>query len=422
MSKRKKSAGKLNLLLLISTLISAILTGIGMHYSHGVAFFMERNNRLFMPMYMAALFAVFFVITCLVVFLISNLNLTYRADVISGRKNKGRIFLYIVIGIALISLLLLGAEFLYETNFQRGTKGAGTYVFLIDDSGTMENNDPAMMRYSVIESMLRDKPGKTQYAVYSFSSDVKVQVPMRTVADGFPSRPAPDYRMTDMKAGLEKVISDCEQGVWTGKGATTLILITDGDPSDFSHFHEIKPVLDRYINQGIQVGIVGVIGADNALMNEMATYTGGTFTDITDAELMGEAVGIVAGNTGRSRDLLSERDAVQMNWVYAMIRILAFGLAGALMAVGAALSYGNNTVFSFIVWTNVIKAILAGVLMEVAFVLPLNSAILRLIAWILLGTIIARCGSVDEPELDGKADIDFFEAPAKGRNASNYYF
>lgn len=414
MSRRKNSAGKLNLVLLISTLISAVLTGLGMHFSYGIAFVTEKDNPLFMPAYMAALFAVFFAITCLVVFVISNLTLTYRADVISGRRQKGRVVLYILVGMLLIGMFMFGAEYLYEKNLQKGSKGTGTYVFLIDNSGSMDISDPYESRYSVIKELLGDKSAKTQYTVYTFESDVDLQVPMQTVGEGFPSRYPSATGGTALKAGLERVISDCEQGVWSAENGATLILITDGDPGDFSDIYDISTILDRYVKQDIKMGIVGVIGANNDLMRKITTYTGGTFTDISDASLMTEAVTHVSGSAGRTRDLLGERDAVQMNWLYTMIRILAVALAGALIAVGAALCYCNNTVFSFMVWTNVIKAVLAGVLMEVAFVLPLSGAILRLVAWILLGTIITRCGSVDDTDGGSGKDLDLFKQSASG--------
>lgn len=422
MKKRNRSADKLNLLLLICTLIFSVLTGLGMQHFHAIAAFTNRDSRLFMPLFMAALFAAFLLLTGLLVFFISNLKLTYRADVITGRNNKGRIFLYLLAGILLIGLLLFGAEFLYEQDlrFDKKDKGADTYVFLIDDSFSMVVSDTENMRYKVIETMLSGKPAKTQFSVYAFSDDAKLCVPMQTVGDGFHDFAAPDYALTNMKAGLEKVIVDCETGVWAEKGETTVILITDGAPTDFSDINDIRPLLDRYVNRGIRIGIVGVIGADNELMNDIAEYTGGSFTAINDAGLMNDAVDQVSGFMGRTRDLLSERDTDDMDWLYAVIRVLAIALAGTVIAAAAAFCYGNNTVFRFIFWANTVKAILAGILMETAFLAPSVSAILRLISWVLLGTVIARLGLTEEPEITKSFDMDFFDTPASSRKSSRY--
>lgn len=420
MKKSKKSAGKLNLLLLISTMTTAVLTGLGMQFFHTTAYYTERDNRLYMPLVMAAMLAVFLTVTSLVVYLISNIKLTYRADVITGRNSKGRIFLYVLCGIILIGLFMFGAEFLYERNLRFHSKdtGADTYMFLIDDSYSMRYSDPDAERYSVIENMLRDKHAKTQFAVYSFSDEVKLRVPMRTVGEGFPTYSDPDHSLTYMKMGLEQVINDCEQGIWTPKGETTLIVITDGSPSDFASIEQVTPILDKYVSREITIGIVGVLGANNTLMTEVAAYTGGTFTNIDDATLMDEAVRAVSGSAGRTRDLLSIRDAVEMEWLYAVIRILAFVVAGSLMAVAAAMAYGNNTAFAFIVWANVIKAVMAGVLMEIAFQTDF-AGILQLVAWILMGTILARNSFVEEHEIKGGDSFDFFDGPVN-KNGHSY--
>lgn len=424
MKKRNRSAEKLNLLLLICTLILSVLTGFGMQYVYPIAASTSRDSRLFMPLFMAALFATFLLITGLLVFLISNLKLTYRADVITGKNNKGRIFLYLLAGIVLIGLILFGGEFLYEQDFHLGkkAKGADTYVFLIDDSASMMGSDSRNMRYKVVETMLADKSAKTQFTVYAFSDTAKLCVPMQTVGDGFRDFADPDYALTNMKAGLEKVIQDCENGIWSGSGETTVILITDGAPTDFSDINDIRPLLDRYVNRGIRIGIVGVIGADNQLMNAIAAYTGGGFTAIDDASLMDDAVNQVSGFMGRTRDLLSQRDTVDMDWLYAVIRVVTIALAGMVMAVVAAFCYGNNTAFHFIVWVNTVKAILAGILMEVAFLAPALSIVLQLLSWVLLGTVIACTGLTEEPEISRSIDMDFFDAPADNRKVSGYRY
>lgn len=424
MKKRNRSEDKLNLLLLVCTLILSVLTGFGMQYAHTIAAFINRDSHLFMPLFMAALFSVFLLITSLLVFLISNLKLTYRADVITGKNNKSRIFLYLLAGIVLIGLILFGGEFLYEQDFHlsKKAKGADTYVFLIDDSSSMISSDSQNMRYKVVETMLADKSAKTQFAVYAFSDTTKLLVPMQTVDDGFRDFADPDYAITNMKAGLEKVILDCENGIWRESGETTVILITDGAPSDFSDLNDIHPLLDRYVKRGIRIGIVGVIGANNQLMNAIAAYTDGSFTAIDDAGLMDDAVNQVSGFMGRTRDLLSQRNAVDMNWLYAMIRAVTIALAGTVMAVTAAFCYGNNTAFRFIVWVNTVKAILAGILMEVAFLAPAISMILRLVSWVLMGTVIARTGLTEEPDISRSIDMDFFDTPTDNRKVSSYRY
>lgn len=387
---------KLNIILLISTMVAAILTGFAVEFFYCSLASRQLNSRVFMPTALGVLFAVFLSVIVLVVYFISKILLTYRADVITGRQSKGRIYLYLLTGVVAISLLMFGAEYLYENSFNfdhQMIAAADTYVFLIDDSTSMLTNDPSRERYEAIEDILSDKPDSTQFTVYSFADTTRQIIPMQTIGDGFSTRPVSDEIMTEMKAGLEKVVDDCENGIWTATGDVMLVMITDGAPSDFNTFYEICPVLDRCIDQNITLSIVGIIGADNSLMNQMASYTGGSFIDISDSNFVSDAVLSVAGNSGRTRDLVSLRNHADLDWLYALIRIISIALAGTIIAFAAALAYGNNTSFNSIVGANTVKAIVAGLILEYGNQAMIEGCAVRLFTLILLGTIISRNGS-----------------------------
>ena len=419
MSKKNKNPGKLNGLLLIISFITGVLTGFAMTYLHQEAAYESARGRLLMPLFMGLLFAGFLLITCLAVYTISKLGLTYRADVITGKKYTNRILLYLLAGCLAIGITMLGAEYLYETNFRLDSQkpSANTYIFLIDDSSSMEVSDPRNQRYSVVETILGEKQDSTRFAVYSFGSGVKQLVPMQTVGDGFPSIPVSSAGLTHMKEGLETVLEDCLQERWADHGAISMILITDGAPSDFKSFAQIRSILDQYNALGITLGIVGATGADTDLMNAMAEYTGGTFTSINDINMMEDAVLLVANAMRPTRDLLSENTTGTPEWLYALIRILAITIAGTLIALTAALCYGNNTVFNYMFWANTIKAVFAGILMEAAFRIGLvDGTLLRLAAWVLLGTIITRRGSVEDTDTNPYSNLNFFDDDLTARS------
>lgn len=404
---KKRNPNKLNMVLLCVTAVVAALLAAAIYFVHAGLFAAAPDNHFYMPLFMGLLFAALLLVISLVVLAVSSLRRNYRADVITGMHSKGRIVMYLLGGILAMALFIFGAEFLYECNLQIfGNSSGGTYVFLIDDSGTMDDNDPDLLRYEAISSILSGKSAKTNYTVYTFSDYGKLVVPMRTVGEGFMQYPEPDFGLTNMKAGLEKVVTDFENGVWTSKGEASLILITDGGPTDFYEISEVQDLLDRCVANNINLGIVGVIGANNDLMQEMATYTGGTFVDIKDITQLNDAIREVSGETGFTRDLLTERDDVSADWLYALIRVLAIAVAGIVIAVCAALCYGNSKAFSFIIGANGVKAVLAGILMEVAFLIPLLSPILCMAALTLLGTILAKEG--DDRE-GNKGDPDIFD-------------
>lgn len=411
MKNKKYNPNKLNIALLICTMITAVLTGLAVELFYSGIANQHTDSHVFMPVSLGILFAGFLAVIAFVVFLISKIKLTFKSDVITG-GNCNRILLYLLIGFVAIALLLFGAEYLYERTFNMDSQppaATDTYVFLIDDSYSMFSNDPTRERYGAIENILGDKPGNTRFTVYSFADTVRQIVPMQTVSSGFPQYPISDEIMTEMKAGLKQIVYDCENSVWASGKSTTLILITDGAPSDFDYFFEIRPILDRCIDRGMTLNIVGIIGASNSLMLQMASYTGGIFVDIDDPLLIGDAIISVTDSANRTRDLLSPRNRVNMDWLYALIRVASIALAGSIIAIAAALAYGNNTAFNFIVGINTIKAIAAGLLLEFGNQIMIDDRAIRLLALILLGTIISRNGSHDGAVVRNYADMDFFD-------------
>lgn len=417
---KKQHPIKLNWVLLAVTGIASLLAAVLIYVIHAGLFAITPDNHFMMPLYMGLFFAALLAAVCVTVLVVGGLRHSFRTDVITGKPTKNRVAGYMAIGAVVTALFSFGAEFLYECNFRvvQDTPDAGTYIFLIDDSGTMYSNDPDLLRYKAIRGILHDKPGTTRYAVYSFSGNSRCVVPMRTVEEGFQEYPAPDYGMTNMKAGLENVIDDLEKGVWTSNGSTSLVLITDGVPSDFSSMADVKDILDSCVANQITLGIVGVIGSHNRLMEQMATYTGGSFVDIRNIGQIHEAIRQVSGISGFTRDLLSVRDQVAVDWLYALIRILAIGIIGTLIAVCAAICYGNSREVNFIICANGIKSLLAGVLLEAGFRMPLISGLTCIAALALLGAILAR--EVENPEEDTGKSCQIDVADTKGGKASSF--
>ena len=405
---KKNQEKQFNTVLLVTTLIVSAVAAVGLYCVYRCV--VQNMDPRYMPLFVGGVFAIYLAVICLTVLLVSNVQLTFRADVITGNYNRGRSLVYILAGAVLAFGLMAGAEYLYEQNFTiGGKKETKTYVFLIDDSGTMEDNDPADQRYDVLEQILSQEPGDTRFAVYSFATEVTNPVPMQTVAQGIPAVQHASFGRTYMGTALTRVLDDYASGLWTSDGKTDLILITDGLPSDFASLNDVKPLLDQCVNNQITLGIVGVIGADNQLMEQMAGYTGGTFVDINDASMIGQAVSTVLGGGKTHRDLFCERRDVSADWLYGIIRGVAFALMGILLCLVASMCYGNSAAFGFMMRVNSVKAVLVGIAMELVFLIPSIGFVLFPAVWSLMGTMFAKYGNKrstfeEEPKFIG---LDF---------------
>lgn len=364
--------------------------------------------------YVGAIMALFLVIIGIVTLVVSSASGTYRADVFTGRQGKGRLALYVPAGMALIFLIMAGWETLYELDLQMMSGNASTYIFCIDNSSSMGDtymggSDPEGKRFEVVGTLMEDMDDDKTFAVYSFANITTLDVPLQTVGEGIPDSVSPDNGGgTYMRDALETILYDREIGVWTSEGRTALILITDGMPLDFASIDEVQDLLDRCCDYDITLGIVGFPGADNDLMRSMASYTGGYFINIQEVDQITEAVEKVATHGARTRDLLSERRVRRLDWLYAVIRVVALTCAGALLAFGAAVCYGNSLAFNGIIWYNVVKSFVAALLVEIGRRSESLGGMLTWIALMILGTIICirrEDGEAQQSGLNAYEDI-----------------
>lgn len=393
---------------MLTTLVMALLAGLVVSFLHRSLLEAWGESGWGGPLAVGLSFGVFLVMVGLCVLIISNLMGTYLADVVTGRNSRLRIFAYMMLGVVAMMLVMGLAEFLYECSFTSAPKESpATYVFMIDDSSSMMDNDPNDMRYQVIERLLKDQSPETHYTVYAFSDNAQLIVPMQTVAEGFQIYPNPRYSVTNMQGCMELVIDDYEKGVWSAEGAVRVILITDGAPTnsigqcyEMSDFDLFTPALDRFRDHGIAFNAVGVRHADDEMMTRMASYTGGTYVKIDDAEELVEAVNDATNSIKVervARTLLTERTEEERDWLYALLRVLAIVLSAVIIAITAVVCYGNADSSGFLVMANMIKGVAAGVLLEMLFRFVSEQTAI-LIGFAVLGCVLTLYGKTGQEE------------------------
>ena len=110
------------------------------------------NSVFFMGVY----FAVFGLILSSAFFIVSRvigLDITSKKILVSG--------------ICILMLLVLGIffEFIYELNFGSTMVQTDKYIFAIDNSGSMQDNDPNQERVAAIKKLLANREDNAQFAV-----------------------------------------------------------------------------------------------------------------------------------------------------------------------------------------------------------------------------------------------------------------
>lgn len=389
--KKTHKDSELNAPLLIITGIVTALVWRGIYPLYKLL-----GSRVSMPVTIGTALTLLLLAVTLTVFTVSSRMMTFRANVITGSRNKTTVFLCLIMGTALFFPAAAMLQAAYQTNVLPVAAPVSDYIFLIDDSGSMETTDPENTRFSVIPELLEKQPGHIQYMVYSFASTTQLEQPMTAVDSGWPGLSANSNGKTFLRDALERVMADCDSGVWKNRGNAVVILITDGYASDIANIDEVSPLLNRYADAGITINTVGFGNADSLLMNHISSETGGRSVSIGDIAQLQSAVETAVVTRTAHRDLLSRRVIGNMDPVYAVLRVLFLVILGTLMSFLLALCYGNSSSFSLIIRAGLVKSLLAGLVLEAGQHIPvLPQWLTRFLAALLLGIVIAGYGHSD---------------------------
>ncbi len=237
--------------------------------------------------------------------------------------------------IAAIFVLSMLFEFVYEFKFGeiKVSKGndASSYIFLIDDSGSMSGYDPKNERKKAVYNVVSECDKNFEFAVYCFGNGCKMALDMTKAKDADEDE---DYitvvgtEKTETIEALNCILDDLESDKLDGGKHPYIILISDGFPDTDAGKDE---VIDRCNDENVTIMSVGFAGADKKFMDDLSDGTGGEFCFVDDVDNLSEEMGslIYKGATA-DRTLLSIRNESGIPFLYGLMRIvfmliLAFG-------------------------------------------------------------------------------------------------
>lgn len=296
----------------------------------------------------------------------------------------------------LVLLFGLGTllEFVYELNLN-GAKQVKNIVFVIDDSGSMELNDPNGDRYEATKMLIDKMDQDKEAAIVVFDDRVQLLQPFirlknQGVKDEVYTRldeMQPMQGGTNFNLALSEAMSQIKDRSTSQRG-TLVILLSDG-------FSEVDPsgVIREYQSNGVAVNTIG-LGLDNpegsALLKDIAAQTGGQYQDVSEADQLSFAFQKIYDNIG-DRTLLTERTGVTQNSSYYMIlRIVFVTLLGAALGLGLGILFDNRHLAKSFSIGGATGGILAGLVLEFGLSgSEFPDGLIRLLACLILAAVIA---------------------------------
>ncbi len=280
----------------------------------------------------------------------------------SGKINIKKVLLLFVI--LLISSVLF--EFIYDLVHKEQSGAADSYIFLIDASGSMEQSDPDGLRFDAMEQLLSTKKNDFEYAIYMFNEKPMLYRDMQPVSTPMGDIDIESEGGTGIMAVVGQVLDDIDGGKLKLKGTTRVILLSDGEATDIDLFtkHSFIKMLDGFADRGIAISTVGLLYADDNLMEMIAEKTNGNYVNVQDAYQLGDAIE-TAGNAGATlRDLLSYRMGSSLNILLAILRIIFVVILGMIIAVAKTEMCEDFLDTRSVLYSSAVGGTLAGLAIE----------------------------------------------------------
>lgn len=353
------------------------------------------NSVVFMGVYFA-LFGLLLSIGLFVVAKISDLEITSNKILLVG----GCVLLLLILGILF--------EFIYELDFSSVRTVADNYVFAIDNSGSMQDNDPNQERVAAIKQLLSNRDEDMEFAVYTFSEDIRCIREMMPVSAGIEDFTTEPNGGTPIVGVLGKIMDDMESGALPYDEGTQVILLTDGYATDNGFFDfRLNKILKKYNSKKVSVSTVGLGSVDENMLNDISGKTGGISVRTDNVDELATAMASAVRVTDTSRNLLSARARTNYNWAYALMRIVFLIILGAGFLGIKLLAVDNTANLGMILISSLIGIVLGALIMEVGLSLILNEFFARLLMTLLFGMMITTLEKTIVETASGNIGVRF---------------
>lgn len=266
------------------------------------------------------------------------------------------------IALAVLALAAGLFEFLYELEKIDRTE-ASSYIFLIDDSGSMAANDPQAQRATAIGTIMEKEDAQFPFAVYRFMGETERVRDMAPYRQGETFAFSPEGG-TDIVGALRFVAEEVRGGQIAAGNAPKVLLLSDGESDSAGLDEVIRACRDCHI-------VVSTIsfGMESDMLREIAGKTGGVYAKVSDANRLQQEME-TAVTSSLDHNLLSARFVYGHDAWYAVLRILFLLLLGLVFSWMKQKCYCSAYDHGFadkVFILSLILCALAAVLTEVLF-------------------------------------------------------
>lgn len=297
---------------------------------------------------------------------------------------------YFICSLIGIFVLVMGLEFIYECNPNIKSIEPTSYIFVIDESGSMSGNDPSGLRYEAIPEIMKATEKGFPYMVYTFSDDTQIIRDMAPLDAEYEPIPVNSDGGTAICGTIIRILQDYKNGVWDGGSNPKVVFLTDGSATDLSNgflwfrgnMPEFNAAIEEYYDLDINISTVGLGSVDREIMTKMAETTGGVFVNIQNASDLASAMKNAASFYS-DRNLLSIRYMKRWDTLYGFLRILFLTIIGTVIGSLMLLAYMEDSSIQIIIVSSIICSLIGSVLFEIGLKIGVYQSLLWIVLWAL---------------------------------------
>ncbi|NSE26227.1 VWA domain-containing protein [Fusicatenibacter saccharivorans] len=368
----------------LMSVFAGVLSWFGCHY-----IYTTYSDKLSESVMIGSLCAVLFAAVFLTVLL---------GSMITGSFNKeselfvdfGHMAAYFICSLIGIFVLVMGLEFIYECNPNIKSIEPTSYIFVIDESGSMSGNDPGGLRYEAIPEIMKATEKGFLYMVYTFSDDTQIIRDMAPLDAEYEPIPVNSDGGTAICGTIIRILQDYKNGVWDGGSNPKVVFLTDGSATDLSNgflwfrgnMPEFNAAIEEYYDLDINISTVGLGSVDREIMTKMAETTGGVFVNIQNASDLASAMKNAASFYS-DRNLLSIRYMKRWDTLYGFLRILFLTIIGTVIGSLMLLAYMEDSSIPIIIVSSIICSLIGSVLFEIGLKIGVYQSLLWIVLWAL---------------------------------------
>lgn len=285
-------------------------------------------------------------------------------------------------------------EFIYELgngSIKVGTHSKIQYVFLIDDSSSMDSNDPSGERYTAVEKIINGMDNTDAFAVYRFARKWACVTELG-------SENSDTYRLELKNLGiggttnLMTALNDITKELETNGVNTKIIVLTDGSPTDNLTF-TYNSTIKNCVENNVSVSSVGFGQPNEIFLQRLADSTGGVYVHSDSVDMLQNSlttvVDAIVSSASSNRDLLGYRlDATEHNILYILMRIVFLAAFGIVWTMIKTALIGETLHADKISKIMAVIACVAAVLTEVLLLLGVADMLVRIIFCIMWSIVL----------------------------------